>query len=104
MWRFDMTKNVTMAFDEEKLARLRVLAAQQRTTVNGLFRKHVDYLLDGDERRQKAREWMRQKAHENMENDAKLAAARARGEVVEEETWRWSREETYAERQWPKGE
>jgi hypothetical protein len=97
-----MTKNITLAFDEEKLARLRVYAAQHRTTVNALFRKHADDLLDGDERRRKAREWMVNEALKNMARDAERAAARERGEAVHEETWRWSREDTYAERTWPR--
>ena len=97
-----MTKNVTMAFDDDMLVRLRVHAAQNKTTVNALFRKHAEELLGCDERRRAAREWMHQKGLENMANDAARAAARAHGDIVEEETWRWSREETYAERQWPK--
>jgi hypothetical protein len=90
-----MAKNVTLAFDEEKLAQLRVLAAKRRTTVNALLRKHVDELLDGDERRRKAREWMVAKTRENIARDAERAAARARGEDVDEETWRWNREDSY---------
>ena len=97
-----MTKNLTLALDEETLARLRVYAAQHRTTVNALFRKHANDLLDGDEKRRKAREWMANEARQNMARDAERAAARERGETVHEETWRWSREETYAERTWPR--
>lgn len=97
-------KNVTLAIEDEKLARLRVHAAQHRTSVNALIRQHIDELLDGDERRKAAREWMAAKGRENIARDAERAAARARGEHVEEETWRWSREDTYAERQWPKGD
>ncbi len=99
-----MTKNVTMAFDEDMLNRLRIHAAQNKTTVNAIFRKYAEHLVGIDEKRREAREWMRQKALENMANDAEHAAARACGEAVDEETWRWSREETYAERQWPKGD
>jgi hypothetical protein len=98
-----MMANLTLAIDDEKLARFRVHAAQNRTTVNALIRKHVDDVLDGDERREKAREWMIAKTKENIARDQERAAARARGEDVgPEETWRWSREETYAERQWPR--
>lgn len=88
-------KNVTLALEEEKLARLRVYAAQHRTTVNSLFRKHTDDLLDGDERRKKAREWMVAKTRENIARDEARAAARARGEEIDEETWRWNREDCY---------
>lgn len=91
-----MAKNLTLAFDEEKLAQLRILAAKERTTVNALLRKHVDELLDIDGRRKEAREWMVAKARENMARDAERALARDRGEAVSEETWRWSREETYS--------
>ena len=88
--------NLTLAIDDEQLSRLRVYAAEKRTTVNALFRKHADDLLDGAERRRKAREWMVAEGRKNQASDEALAAARARGEAVEEETWRWSREETYS--------
>ncbi len=97
-----MAKNLTMAFEDDLLDRLRIHAAQNKTSVNAIFRKYAEHLVGIDEKRREAREWMRQKALVNMENDAKLATARARGEFVEEETWRWSREETYADREWPK--
>ncbi len=91
-----MAKNLTLAFEEEKLAQLRILAAKERTTVNALLRKHVDELLDIDGRRQRAREWMVAKARENMARDAERALALERGEPASKETWRWSREETYS--------
>ena len=91
-----MTRNLTIAMDDEKLAQLRVYAAEKRTTVNALFRKHTDDLLDGDDRRQASRARIRQLMDENIARDAEKAAARARGEHVEEETWRWSREDTYS--------
>jgi hypothetical protein len=96
MWNLMMNKNVTLVFDAEKLAQLRVLAAKERTTVNALLRKHVDELLDIDGRRQKARDWMVAKARENLANDAERALARGHGEAVSEETWRWNREDTYS--------
>ena len=88
--------NLTLAMNDEKLSRLRIYAAEKRTTVNALFRKHVDDLLDGDERRRAARERVRQMMNDNIARDEERAAARARGESVEEETWRWNREETYS--------
>jgi hypothetical protein len=36
-----MTKNITLAIDEEVLDRVRVIAAERKTTVNGMVR---DYL------------------------------------------------------------
>lgn len=95
-----MTRNVTMAFEDEVIDGLRVYAAERKTTVNALFRAHAKELLGLEGRRKAAREWMHSKAQENMAKDAERAAS---GEAqAESETWRWSREETYAERQWPK--
>ena len=88
--------NLTLAIDDDMLARLRVYAAERRTTVNALFRKHAGELLDGDERRRAAREWMVAKGKENMAHDEARAAARGAGEAVQEETWRWSRSDTYS--------
>lgn len=97
--------NLTLAIDDEKLARLRIYAAEHKTTVNALFRKYVEQLLGESERSRQAREWMVAKGRENIKRDEERAAARARGEDVgPESTWRWSREESYAERQWPKDE
>lgn len=96
-------KNITLAVDDDLLARYRVLAAEQRTSVDALIRKHMAEATGLAERRRQAREWMRQKALENMANDATRATAREAGQEVHEQAWRWSREETYAERQWPKG-
>lgn len=96
--------NLTLAIPDEQLAKLRIYAAEKRTSVNALFRKHVEDLLTESERSRAAREWMVAKGRENLKRDEERAAARARGEDVgPESTWRWSREETYAERQWPKG-
>jgi hypothetical protein len=91
-----MTKNITLAIDSEKLARLRIHAAKNRTSVNALFRKHIDDLLDGDERREQARARLKELMEKNIASDAERQAARAHGEKVDEETWRWSREETYS--------
>jgi plasmid stability protein len=98
MWNPIMTKNLTLAVDDDVLARLRVYAAQHRTTVNALFRKHADELLEGADRRKAARDWMVAKTRENIARDAERAAARERGEDLVEETWSWSREATYSGR------
>jgi hypothetical protein len=42
MWSFDVTKNITLTVEEGLLARFRLLAAQQRTSVNALVRKHME--------------------------------------------------------------
>jgi hypothetical protein len=99
-----MAKNITLAVDEDLLASYRVLAAEQRTSVNALIRKHMEEATGLAERRRKAREWMVEQARKNIKNDEERAAARARGEDVKEETWRWSREETYSDPRfdWPR--
>ncbi len=91
-----MARNLTLALDDDLLAQYRVLAAQRKTTVNALIRKHIEEELGGEERRKEAREWMVAKATENIARDAERDVARARGEPVEDETWRWSREDTYS--------
>lgn len=99
-----MAKNVTMAFDDDVLAALRIYAAERKTTVNAIFRTYADELLAESERSRKAREWMVAKVRENIKRDEERAAARARGEVIEESTWRWNREDCYSGRrfEWPR--
>ena len=81
-----MTKNITLAVDEDVLASYRVLAAEQRSTVNALVRKHMEEATNVAEQRRQARAWMVAKASENMAND-KDASERA--------NWRWKREDCY---------
>lgn len=95
------SRNITLTVDEDVLAKFRILAAEQKTSVNALVRKHMEEATGLAERRKAARERMLQLARENLARDAERAAARERGEVVQEETWRWSREDTYAERTGP---
>jgi hypothetical protein len=91
-----MAKNITLAVDEEVLAKYRVLAAEQGTSVNALIRKHMEEATGVAERRRKAREWMRRKGEENIARDAaRLAEGTS---AAEGEAWRWSREEIYANR------
>jgi hypothetical protein len=96
--------NLTLAMKDETLAQLRVYAAERRTTVNALFRKYADDLLAESDRSRKARQWMVEKGRENMKRDEERAAARARGEQIEESTWRWNREDCYTGRrfEWPR--
>ena len=98
-----MTKNLTLAIAEETLEKLRVYAAQRKTTVNAIFRKHAESLVGNDERRREARAWMVAKGRENMAHDAERATAGALREGDEPSIW--NREEIYAERlnRWPKG-
>lgn len=37
-----MTKNITLAIDEEVLDRVRVIAAERKTTVNGMVRDYLE--------------------------------------------------------------
>jgi hypothetical protein len=75
-------KNITLAVEDDVLAAVRKLAAERKTTVNGLVRDYFASLA---------------------EEARKEAAARARRELVrlsEESTfdmggWRWNREELY---------
>lgn len=101
-----MTRNLTLAVDEQVLANFRVLAAEQRTTVNALIRKHMEEATGVAERRKKAREWMRMKAEENMARDAKrgVAESGSGANAEEKDGWRWSREETYSgpRFEWPR--
>jgi hypothetical protein len=99
-----MTKNVTLAFDDDTLAKLRVYAAERKTTVNAIFRKHAENLVGNDARRREAREWMVAKGRENLARDAERRAAGATGGALEPSIW--NREEIYAERlnRWPKGD
>jgi hypothetical protein len=41
MWRLTVTKNITLAIDEELLSRYRALALRQNSSVNALIRKHM---------------------------------------------------------------
>ena len=81
-----MTKNITLAVDEDVLASYRVLAAEQRTSVNALIRKHMAEATGLAERRRQARAWMAAKGAANMAND----------DLAGEAGWRWNREDCYS--------
>jgi hypothetical protein len=81
-----MTKNLTLAVDDEVLARYRMLAAEQRTSVNALIRRHMEEATNVAEQRREARAWMASKAREKMANDSPPSDG---------ETWRWNREDSY---------
>jgi hypothetical protein len=49
-----MTKNLTLAVDEELLERFRLHAAERKTSVNALLRKHMEETVGLEERRRKA--------------------------------------------------
>lgn len=49
-----MTKNITLAIEEELLERFRLHAAQRKTSVNALLRKHMEEATGLEERRREA--------------------------------------------------
>lgn len=48
-------KNITFAVDDEVLEKVRVVAAQQKTTVNALVREFLTEIASRDDRRERAR-------------------------------------------------
>jgi hypothetical protein len=98
MWRFDMTKNVTMAFEEDVLARLRVHAAQNKTTVNAIFRKYAEELLNIDNKRSEVRERLLQLSRQSAAFDL------ANPTLISGKTHNLTREKTYVGRrfEWPR--
>jgi hypothetical protein len=46
-----MTKNITRAIDEAVLDRVRIIAAERKTTGNGLVRDYLETLSSVDDRR-----------------------------------------------------
>jgi hypothetical protein len=81
-----MAKNITLAVDDNILADYRVLAAEQRTSVNALIRKHMEEATGLADRRRQARAWMAAKGAENMANDDPQGP----------DGWRWNREDCYS--------
>ena len=49
-----MTKNLTLAVDENLLERFRLHAAERKTSVNALLRKHMEEAVGLEERRRAA--------------------------------------------------
>lgn len=50
-----MTKNLTLAIDEDLLDRARVLAAMKRTTVNAMIRDFLEGLVEEEKSKDQAR-------------------------------------------------
>jgi hypothetical protein len=75
----DMTKNITLAVDEAILDRVRVIAAEQKTTVNAMVRDYLSSVA-GDVR-SSARTDNRSPVHERMKQT--LAQGRARYESAD---------------------
>lgn len=49
-----MTKNITLAIEEDLLERFRLHAAERKTSVNALLRKHMEDAVGLEERRRNA--------------------------------------------------
>lgn len=93
-----MARNVTMAFDDEVLDGLRLHAAQNKTTVNAIFRKYAEELLGMADKRKAARERLLELSRQSEAYDAANPAA------TSDDLPRFSREETYSGRrfEWPR--
>jgi len=53
-------KNITLAIEDNVLERARIVAAEQKTTVNAMVREFLADVAGRDERLQKAREGLRE--------------------------------------------
>jgi len=50
-----VTRNITLAVDESVLDRVKVLAAERKTTVNALVRDYLNSLATAEDRSERAR-------------------------------------------------
>lgn len=76
-----MSKNITLAIDENLLDKVRVLAAMKRTSVNELVRNYLTRLVEEERGKDEAREELLRLMDESE------------GRMGD---WRPSREETYS--------
>jgi hypothetical protein len=74
-------KNITLAVEEEVLDKVRIVAAEKRTTVNAMVREYLLEIAGRDEKIENAR----RRLLELMEQ--------SKGDMGP--GWKWSREETY---------
>ena len=47
-----MTRNITLAIDEDVLQRVRAIAIERRTSLNALVRQHLEALAQQDDERE----------------------------------------------------
>lgn len=85
-----MTRNITLAIDEDVLEKARVIAAQRRTTVNGMVREFLIGVTSEDERLAEARRELLKLA---LNSKARLGP-----------DYTWNREELYEDRMLPRHE
>ncbi len=76
-----MTRNLTLAIDDDLLDKVRVLAAMKRTSVNEMVRGFLTRLVEQESEHDEATEALLKLARES------------KGRMGE---WRFSREETYS--------
>jgi plasmid stability protein len=74
-------KNITLAIDDEILDKVRVYAAEHKTTVNAIIRKHLEKLVGENDKHSEARR-----------NLLRLAET-SRGRLASD--YAWNREELY---------
>ncbi len=91
-------KNLTLAIDDDLLADFRLLAAQQRTTVNALVRKHMEDATNTAKRRKSALERLTLLSRQSEAFDAANPVA------ASADSTRLSRAETYTgpRFEWPR--
>ena len=81
-------KNITLAVDEDVLDRVRVIAAERKTTVNGLVREYLARIASEQDRRAEARRGLRELMEKSQ---ARLGP-----------DYKWNREELYEDRMFPR--
>src|SRR5262245_11153106 len=89
MWRLKMT-NLTLAIDDQLLGRVRDYATRRGTTVNAIVREYFENLARNEDRLADA---LRELREMSEKSEARLGP-----------NYRFSREETYAERMFPRHE
>lgn len=91
-------QNITLAVDEQVLAGFRLLAAEQRTTVNALVRKHMAEATGSAARRKAALARLAELSFESETFDE------ANPSVDPDRAARFSREDTYSgcRFEWPR--
>ena len=78
-------KNITLAIEEEVLDKVRVVAAEKRTTVNAMVREYLDASKNSEIAMREIEDERDEKLLELMEQ--------SKGDMGPD--WKWSREETY---------
>jgi hypothetical protein len=79
-----VTKNITLAIQEDILEKVRLVAAKRQTTINGLVRDFLTGIATEDERLAEARRRLVEMAEKS---EARLGA-----------NYTWNRDELYEER------